>query len=246
MKIKSLYAVIILIFGFGSIAKAAFQLPSQLTEKERIRIAEIVALGSSSKLIGKPFSLGGYSGVEISVSQEWLDTEEIGNFGSGSASEEQLSYGLVHLGKGLYNNIDAYVQFLPFSQAGSLSYFGAQARWMIKEAKSVPAYVSFVISANSLGLADQMQTNSVGWDLIFGFSYKDLTLYTGLGLYRSSAEFVGGSDGVTDSGLTVKESVSSQHTVSGFQWQFFKEYFLAAQVDRYQDAVYSLKLGTRF
>jgi hypothetical protein len=91
-----------------------------------------------------------------------------------------------------------------------------------------------------------MQTNSVGWDLIFGFSFKDLTLYTGLGLYRSSAEFVGGADGVTDSGLTVKESVSSQHTVSGFHWQFFKDYFWAAQVDRYQDAVYSLKLGTRF
>lgn len=234
----------ILIFSIPSLA--AFQLPKQLSESERLRVAEIVALGSSSKLIGKPFSLGGYSGVEVSLSQEWIDTEEIGSFGSGSSRTDQLSFGLLHLGKGLYNNIDVYVQFLPFSQAESLSYFGAQARWVMYEAQSMPAYISFVMSANSFGLSDQIQTNSVGWDVVFGFSYKDLTLYTGLGLNRSSAEFVGGADGVTDSGLTVKESVSSQHSVSGFHWRFFNEYFLAAQIDRYQDSVYSLKLGTRF
>lgn len=236
-------SIAIVIFSLQSLAD--LQIPKNLDKQDRKAITEILGLSSSMKLLGDPYPLGGYSGVEIGLSSEVIATEELSRLGDKAQASNETNYSLLTLGKGLYNNLDVYVQFTPFPQNENVSNFGGMVRWGFYQAEYLPAHLSLIAYANSMSYQNLINCTSLGYDLVIGFSVEDVTLYTGFGLVRSQASFVGGAGGVTDTGLTEQEESQQMHYLAGLSLKFSKV-FLAAQLDRYTEATYSAKLGVRF
>lgn len=220
---------------------AKLNIPASLSKDDRHKATGILGLSSSVKVLGNPFPLGGFSGVEIGFSTEVIPISEISRLGLKSASQSELSYNLLTLGKGLYNNVDIFVQFTPFSQKEDISNFGGQVRWCFYQAEFVPAHISLVGHANSVSYQNKINISSTGYDLVGGFSVDDVTLYAGAGLITSHGQFLG----VTDSGLKENDTVSNNHFISGIDIRF-RKFFLALEMDRYEEIVYAVKLGSRF
>lgn len=226
-------------------AWAALDIPQNLNTVDRRKATEILGLSSSSKILGNPYPLGGFSGVEIGYSTEIIPTSELSRLGNKTTSQSETTYQVITLGKGLYNNIDVYVHFAPQTQAEAITGFGGQLRWGFYQAEYLPAHLSVITYANSMSFQNKINTTSQGTDLVAGFSVEDVTLYTGLGVVRTLGTFAGGANGVTDTGDTAREDISDSHYVAGLNIKY-STVFLAMQIDRYSQAVYSAKLGFRF
>jgi hypothetical protein len=234
---------LLLIGTFPAFANLA--LPRNLNENERKKATEILGLSSSSKILSNPYPLGGFAGVEIGYSTEVIATGELSRLGSKAASQNETNYSLLTIGKGLYNNIDLFIQFTPFTQEESISNFGGQVRWGFYQADYLPAHLSVIASGNTVNFQNKISTVSTGLDLVAGFSAQDVTLYTGIGLIRVIGSFIGGPEGVTDTGASARADISESHYVGGVNLKFSKA-FLALELDRYTQATYSAKLGARF
>jgi hypothetical protein len=238
-------------------AFASLRIPQNLNASDRRKALEILGLSSSAKILGDPYPLGGFSGVEIGYTAEVISTSELAVLGDKrNESQKETSFSLLTLGKGLYHNVDLFVQFSPFRQGEDISNFGGQVRWGFYQADYLPAHLSVVGFASSTNFQNQITTVSNGADLIVGFSVQDITLYTGVGFVRAAGTFMGGNAGVTapdtdasGTPLTTRETkteeVSSSHYVGGINVKFAKMFF-AMQIDRYTQATYSAKLGFRF
>ncbi len=230
---------------FSHSAQAILNLPKNLNENEMKKTTEILGFSSAEKILSNPYPLGGFDGVEIGFSTEVISTGDLSSLGAKASSQSETNYSLVTLGKGLYNNIDLFVQFSPFTQEENINNFGGQFRWGFYQADYLPAHLSFVASGNAVNFQNKISTVSTGFDLVAGFSVQDLTLYTGLGWVRVIGTFSGGSEGITASGTSARVDLSESHYVGGVNLKFSKA-FLALEIDRYTQATYSAKLGTRF
>ena len=243
-------------------AHAALQIPKNLTQSDRIKVTEILGLSTAVKVLGNPYPLGGYSGVELGFGFEVVGTKEISNLGSSTSTQSETNYSLLSIGKGIYNNVDIMIQFSPFTQTEAVTNFGGQIRWGFFQAQSLPLHLSVMSSLNSVNFQDKITMLSQGNDLVAGFSVQDITLYMGGGLVRTIATFQGAetcttvvppalpvctknNDSVTDSGKTIKEDVVQSHYLAGVNLRMDKLFF-AMQMDRYTQSVFSAKLGIRF
>lgn len=238
-------------------SQASLQIPKNLAEGDRRRVTEILGYSSSMKVLGNPYPLGGYSGVEVGYAYEVIATKEISNLGGSSNSDSETNYSLVTISKGIYSNIDTMIQFSPFSQAEGVSNVGGQLRWGFFQADHLPLHMSLMSSMNSVNYQDKVTMLSQGNDVVAGFSVRDITLYLGAGTIRTVSTFSGGktcsgpnnctknADSITDSGDTAKEDISDSHYLAGVNIRMDKA-FLAMQMDRYTQSVFSAKLGIRF
>jgi hypothetical protein len=226
-------------------AFAGLEIPHGLNSADRKKATEILGLSSATKVLGNPYPLGGFSGVEIGYSKEIIPTSEIGRLGSRAESKSETSYQVLTLGKGLYNNIDVFVQMTPQTQDESIWGFGGQLRWGFYQAQYMPIHLSLMTYANSMTFNNQIQTLTEGSDLVAGFSVEDVTLFTGVGFVSSTGTFIGGASGVSASGDTTQEQVSDAHYVAGVNLRL-QSAFLAMEIDRYTQAIYSAKIGMRF
>lgn len=230
---------------FSSSVWATLEIPQQMNASERKKTLEILGLSSAAKLLGDPYPLGGYSGVEIGYATEIISTGDLSSLGAKTSNQSQTSFSVLTFGKGLYNNVDLYLQFSPSTQAEAISNFGGQVRWGFYQSEYLPAYLSVLFFGSSTNFQNKVATESQGFDLIAGFNVRDITLYTGIGLVRTSGTFMGGAAGVTDTGDTAQESVSQSHYLAGVNLKLSKA-FLAMELDRYTQSTYSAKLGVRF
>ncbi|MNL65433.1 hypothetical protein D3C87_1897620 [compost metagenome] len=85
----------------------------------------------------------------------------------------------------------------------------------------------------------------MGADLLATVNVGNVALYLGGGSVRAIGQFIGGANGVTDDGSTHQEDTRQEHMVFGLNVALSKM-FIALEVDRYTDSVYSGKLGFRF
>jgi hypothetical protein len=237
--------LVLFIFAFSFSAIASLEIPKKMNSGERKKALEILGFSSAAKLLGNPYPLGGYSGMEIGYTTEVISTGELARLGDKASAQGETSYSVLTIGKGLYNNVDFYVQFTPFTQSEAISNFGGQIRWGFYQSAYLPAHLSAVVFANSTNFQNKISTVSQGEDLIAGFSVQDVTLYTGLGIIRTSGNFMGGAAAVTDTGDTAQEEVTQSHYLAGINIKFSKM-FLAMEIDRYSQSTYSAKLGVRF
>lgn len=240
-------------------ALASLSIPRNLTQIERRKVTEILGLSSSVKVLSDPYPMGGYSGLEIGYAYEVVPAKEIASLGTANGTNTETNYSVITIGKGLYNNLDVVGQFSPFSQAEGVANYGGQIRWSFFQARNLPLYMSLMSSINSVNFQDKITMLSQGNDLVAGFTAKDITLYMGVGVTRTIATFMGGetctnavppvctknSESVTDSGKTVKEDLSESHYLAGVNLKIDRA-FLAMQMDRYTQSVFSAKLGYRF
>ena len=239
-----LHCFFLLIF-FATYASAKLAIPKNLVRSDRQILLETLGPSTTMKVLGDPYPLGGYMGLEFGVSNEIIASEGVSRLGARASQHSETSYTMFSFGKGLYNNFDFFIQFAPLGQSEEVSNYGGQMRWGFYQAEYLPTYLSLVISANSVNYQDLLTINSQAVDLINGFAVDDLSFYIGLGSIQSQGTFIGGAGGITSEGDTQQENLSTGHYLVGLNLKFQKA-FLALQLDRTVQPTYSLKVGARF
>ena len=201
--------------------------------------------GTAIKSLTDPYPLGGYSGVEIGVANEIIPTTDMAGLGNKSKLQGETSYAQLSFAKGLYYNVDLFVDFVPMGQNEKVSGFGGGFRWGFFEAEYLPVTVSFQATANSTSFQNKINLTTQTLDLIASFNVEDVTLYAGVGPVRSWGVFMGGADGVTDSGNVENEMLSTTRMLAGLAVKFSKV-FAALEINRTTEPSYAAKIGVRF
>ena len=227
-------------------AWAAIQIPQTMDKTDRTEALRIIGLGSSSKILSDPYPLGGYAGFEAGFSVESLPAEDLGRLGAGlEAPQQDVALPKLTIGKGVYNNVDLFLQFTPYTPQDEFSLYGGMVRWGFYQAATLPFSLSALVHATSINVANKMTTHSHGVDLIGGVNVENVALFTGIGAIEATGTFIGGAANTTDTGVQEKEFVSGTHTLIGAKIGFQKA-FIALQVDRYTVTVFGAKFGVRF
>lgn len=226
-------------------AHASLEIPPNLTSKDRKEALQTLGLGSISKVLSNPYPLGGNAGIEVGVEANYLNVSNLSRLGSKADTQREFSYYNFTFGKGLYGDVDVMVHFAPFLQKERVSNYGAQVRWMFFQSGSMPASTSLNLHSHSANFSNLINTQSLGFNLIQNITVDDVSLFFGLGQVKCQGSFVGGASGVTDSGLNEQEDLYETHSFFGINIAI-NEYFIAAQLDRFQESNISFKLGSRF
>lgn len=226
-------------------AFAGLSLPEQMTSIDRRQTLEALGPGTSARILSAPYPLGGYEGFEVGISRHFINTDIFQNLGSGVSSQKEFSYPILSLGKGLFYDVDIYVNLVPFAQSETITHFSALARWNFFRFENWPALISLVPQMGTTTLNNSISIENSGYDLIGSLFVDNLSLFFGFGNLTSVGQFIGGPSGTTDSGNTEVEKIASGHSLVGIDLRL-KRYFLAGQIDRYTTNFYSLKLGYRF
>lgn len=241
---KALASVALCLILFSPLTTlGAIQLPKSLNASDRQEALRIIGFGTASKVLSDPYPLGGYSGFEVGFSLENVPAEDLGRLGGRLTSPQQdVSLPKFSVGKGLYNNVDFFIQFTPYTRQDELSQFGGILRWGFYQAAFLPLSLSVLTHVNTNNIGNQMTTNSIGADVIGGINVENVALFAGAGMLESTGTFVGS---ITSSGSLERETVNGVHTVIGANIRFSR-IFLSIQIDRYTLPVFSGKLGVRF
>jgi len=241
---RGLFLLVVL---FACVSRASLQIPTGLTHDDRQQVLRIIGLGMGEKLLSDPYPLGGYSGFEIGLSLENLPTDTIARLGNKLATpQEEITYPKITIGKGVYNNLDFFVQFTPYRRVDELTQFGGLIRWGFYQGQLFPFSTSLLIHANSTNVSNLLMSRTYGADLTAGVSVGTVSIFAGAGYLQANGNFTGGPSGVTDSSAIESELVSGLHTFVGANLRFFEKSFIAVQLDRTEVAVLSGKLGLRF
>lgn len=233
----------------------AVEIPKNLSESDRKEVMRILGAATSTKALSNPYPLGGFSGLEVGMAVEIVNTEDLSRLGDKTSPDPEFRYPRLTLGKGLFYDVDFFLHFIPYSENSDLSEFGGMVRWSFYEAKFLPVNLSLQIHGSHLNFSDSFNNQTVGADIMCGINTNNFALYFGAGQVEAKGEFmVGGTgtDGVVDPSdpdvntttNTVRESITQTHSFVGFSLQF-SDLFIAAQIDRYHDIVYSAKVGIR-
>ena len=224
---------------------AGTTLPKGLNENDRKTAAGILSFGSMMKLLSNPYPLGGYDGVEVGFSSEYIPMENVATLGNKSDDKGEYNYYTISFGKGIFYNIDTFLQFTPLPQNEGISNFGAQIRWGFYEAQAFPFSMSLVVTGGGSSFSSLINSTTLGTDLVGVVNMHDVALYFGAGQARSSTKFIGGANGLTDDQETHQVNLTKGHELFGVHVKMDK-FFVALEVDRYDEAAYSGKLGMRF
>jgi hypothetical protein len=208
---------------------------------------------TATKYLSNPYPLGGFSGVEVGIDTEYIDISDLAHFGASDVTNSSFQFTKVSVGKGLFNNVDVFLQFVPFSSGSTIESYGATLKWTFYEASYLPLTASAILGYDSSNLQDVYINEHYSGDLMIGFNVKKLALYFGGGSMSGRHAFSKNTLDMTDAtnvaslnseGFIVKNG-SQDHSFVGVHYEI-SNFFVAAEVDRYHNAVYSAKLGARF
>lgn len=237
----------LLVLLASCISHAALQIPSGLSHDDRQQALRIIGLGMGEKLLSDPYPLGGYSGFEVGLSVENLPTDTIARLGNKlTTPQEDVTYPKITIGKGVYNNLDFFIQFTPYRRSDELTQFGGLVRWGFYQGQLFPFSTSLLLHANSTNVSNLVSSRTYGADLMAGVSVGTVSIFAGGGFMQSNGNFTGGASGVTDTSSIENETVSGLHTFVGANLRLFEKAFLAVQLDRTEVPVVSGKFGFRF
>jgi hypothetical protein len=227
-------------------AFSSIQLPTGMNKNERLEALRIIGLGTASKILSDPYPLGGYTGFEVGYSLESFPADNLGRLGSRiSPPQQNTSLSRITIGKGLYNNIDVFIQFTPYVRQDEISQFGGILRWGFYQAPFLPLSLSVLAHLNNSSIGAQLSTQTRGFNLIGGVDSGNISVFAGAGLAESTGTFIGGPASLTDTRYSETEYVSHFHSVIGGTLKF-SNLFVSLQIDRYALPVYSGKLGFHF
>ena len=248
MRSSSIHFVLLICFILISNVSSAIELPDNLTRNELDEVTELLGFSTSSKLLSNPYALGGHSGFEIGYSTEFINTTDLSRLGSGAAKDSTYQFNRISFGKGVYNNVDIFFHFVPFSSSNEVSEYGGILKWGFYESDDLPLTLSLLAQTSTININDEFINEVLGADLLAGLNLTDFAIYIGGGSLRARSSF---SRSILDSSVTLNSSGtlitrnSRAHTFAGININF-KKIFIAAQIDRYDQPVYSAKIGLRF
>jgi hypothetical protein len=240
------FVALILAILFSNLSFAGVEIPNGMTVSDRQEAVRILGFGTSSKILSDPYPLGGFQGFEVGLAIENLPAEDLGRLGNTVTNpQKDVTYPKISIGKGLYENVDAFVNFIPYTQKLDQTQYGAMVRWGFYQAKYLPLTLATTLHFNNANLNNQITTRTVGMDLVGGINADTVALYIGIGPIQSRGRFIGGTSGVTDTGKLEMETVNGMHTMIGANVRV-SSLFLALEIDRYENTTYSGKVGVRF
>jgi hypothetical protein len=252
-----------------STGASAFDIPTGLNESDRREIIRTLGLNAATKMLDNPYPLGGYSGFEFGLEAEFIDIRDIRRLGcapgtagcrnTGYSDEDSWRFSRFTIGKGLYNDVDLFIHFIPPIGAVNVSDYGGALRWSVYQARFLPINVALIGHFDQLNYRDAFTNQNLGAEVMVGVNVENFALFFGGGMIQATGTFIGASGGtctgnctvdpndtsVDPNSHTVTNKLTSTHTVVGMSLNY-DDLFGAAEVDRYQDAVYSLKFGVRF
>ena len=264
-----MFRLSLMILFFAAPAVIALEIPKGLTSADRKEVVRTIGLNSANKMLSNPYPLGGYSGYEVGYSVEFINVRDMRRLGCapGSAGclntsysdETELRYSRISIGKGLYHDVDVFFSFIPPTGGVELSDYGASMRWAFYQARFLPINISALVHFNQLNLSNTFVSRNVGSEVMVGVNVDNFAVYFGGGMVEARGTFIGENAlGVCEEDCTAETDedfnrfsrtstsrVQETHTVVGLSVHY-ENLFAAAQVDRYRDAVYSLKVGLRF
>lgn len=244
---RNLNLNILILFIFIALQTQARNLsfPQDLSQPERVLISHWFAPSSTPSLLSTSYPLGGYSGFEFGLSHHRLPTSLINSLtGVAPDSHDDLSYPLLTLGKGLYDNTDIFVSFSPLMGVNQISHYSGLIRHEFWRSNSNHFRISAQIYRGSSNIYNQLNLRSQGIDFLLTSTFQRVSLYWGIGQLSSVARFSGGANGTTDSNEEETESLYRTRNIFGFEWPI-KNYFIAAEINRMNLSYYAIKLGVR-
>lgn len=224
---------------------AEFGLTNYLNKSQRESVLKVLGLGSSSKNISTPKGLGTDHGLEISIANEFINTESISQLLDGNRSKNNLYYPKIYVGKGIYERSDIFIHFIPYTATLGLSEFGGSFRFHFLNAEDSLFTLSSVFGINSANFNNELVVRTFNADLAVGLNWKSFALFSSAGIAEAKGQFIGGTVGATDSLVDETENVSNFHfSVGGLAR--YKVYFVSLALDRYTESVYTIKVGCHF
>lgn len=223
----------------------ALEIPQGMDAADQQKALEVLGLGASSQFLSNSYPLGGYSGLEVSLSMAAIETSEIASLGTGADQSSNLYFPEITIGKGIYNDSDIFIHFMPPSKTQEISKFGASFRWGFYQALFLPLSFSFVFHADTMNIKNKISSKNLGADLLMGMTLSQFSFFLGGGYANASGSFVGGTSGVTASDNTEEQKVDSAHFMFGATYNF-EPFFVGASINRFAGSVYTLKTGFLF
>lgn len=238
----------LLVFSFSQHVFGETIFPNKLNQRDRQELLSILGFGTAPKIISNPYPLGGYDGWELGFSSEFLSLEEVPKLGSSSGkvvSKGEFNFYNLSITKGIFENIDTTISFMPSLQGEGVSGYGVSFRWMFYEAQNIPLALTTNLYGGGVNIQSLLGTNTLGIDVLCTMAMEDLALYFGAGQAKVTGVFTGGSAGLTDDFVRHTEGLSSGHSLFGLAFQASKA-LVAFQVDRYNEPVYGARIGWRY
>ena len=230
----------------------AINIPKNLSFHDLSDVTQILGHNTATKFLSNPYALGGHSGFELGLSTEFIDTTDLSDLGAGTGKQSSFQYNRITIGKGLYDDFDVFVHFVPFSNSNEISEYGALMKWMFYQAKSLPLSFSAVAHYNTIDIQDTFDNEILGWDLMGGINLNHFGLYWGGGGQKARSSFSNKILNTSDPQIQLSSSSNTfitrslqSHTFVGLQIEL-SSIFIAAEIDRYEQPVYSAKIGVRF
>lgn len=223
-------------------AHAEFNLTSGLNSAQRNDTLEVLGFGTQFKNLFRPSPLGSNSGFQVSLSAEMISTSNISEFIVEETNRDSVLYPKIYIGKGIYERLDAFFHFTPFTQTLGFSEYGGFVRYHLTQPGRGPVFTSLVIHGNTGNFNNQLNINNTGANISMGLQFQHFSLSGVVGFVRSEGRFVGGAQGVTDTLNTENNSKSSEHVGLGAHYSW-KTVVASVSLDHYTAPVISLKLG---
>ncbi len=256
MKSMILFTFAIVAFASHEASKASY-LPRYVAPDDQNKIIETLGFGSSSKISGNPYPLGGNEGLEISLSSEHIPNQALKDIGQVPADTSELKYVTLNLGKGLFYDVDTYLSFSILQESNSLAVYGGHIRWCFYRFESLPISLSTAFHGSGGNFENLLYTRTLGLALYANYHFKALNVYAGWGQSRSIATLRGGTPlpadpsainseaPISESGDEITLEKYSPQATMGFSLSL-NQYFVGAEATRFINTAYAIKIGTRY
>jgi hypothetical protein len=235
-----------LILAFFSHTFASIQLPSGLTQQEQLKALEILGPGTRPKTLANTYPLGGYSGFEIGITYQGINTTDLNGMGTVTQPQDFFSFPSIVIGKGIYHDVDVFLITMPYFNDIGISQYGANLRWAFYHGQQLPTLFTLAVTANSTNLNNQIIVQNVGFELIASIYVPRFTIYWGVAPTRITGFALGTVNG-TGVGLSQQTELSSLSLSPLFLGASLKyeDFFWTVQIDGSNHPAYTTRLGFR-
>lgn len=236
------------LFLFCSLGQA-YSLPKGMSAEDRKIVTQVLGFGSTAKFASNPYPLGGWNGVEMAVTQEFISVEKLKDLGVNGSSQGSLSYTQFSFGKGFYENFDGYFSFtLPRQQSEMQNYSGL-LRTVVYDFEDKKYMATVDINGQGSNMGNLFSSDSFGYDLVLSQVNSWWGYYGGIGWLSIKTRFIGNpitaSQGLTSNGQTIVDSAEHMRYFAGLMGHYEK-YFALMEVQTVYENTWTVKMGYRF
>ena len=209
-----------LLFFFALNLPAQLRQLSGLSSEDLQILTQNVGLGNFQAYGQNLSPMGGYSGFYTFVHFRWLNLAPARQSSLLLSQQDDLQYLDVGFAKGLYYDIDLEFSFIPSLQTSDLAGYGGSIRWTWFKYTPTQTHALIAVSTRHTNLSSRAIFHTQSLDLLI---HKDLTpfySFVGIGFLSSTAQYMGGMEGITQSGQNETNTAQVIRPImgGGYQW----------------------------